>query len=284
MAAKNTTDEKAKDLFPARAFLQCFDGRLAADAQRLSDELASRGIEVVQKHTEDILAQPLPLTREDLVVGDFDWTRRALQQLGVAMPDPPDYPAVLEKFLHRRVWRSTLGEAARAVEELAPGAPMLFIKPAADTKIFSAIIEPKEGMIGMLLEGLPGVVQQLPASLPVHCAEVIEMVSEYRVYVVRGEIRCVAHYLGPNDGKLDLEVVREAVRLMAESKDRADDIAGCGMDFAVFKRAGPDGKEEVGTCLVEVNDGYSLGVYDGLEATDHADLLIARWGQLVAGE
>ena len=36
------------------------------------------------------------------------------------------------------------------------------------------------------------------------------------------------------------------------------------------------------TCLVEVNDGYSLGRYDGISGADYTDLLIARWRQLVS--
>jgi len=44
------------------------------------------------------------------------------------------------------------------------------------------------------------------------------------------------------------------------------------MDFGILE----DGR----TCLVEVNDGYSLGRYDGINGSDYTDLLIARWNQL----
>ena len=36
----------------------------------------------------------------------------------------------------------------------------------------------------------------------------------------------------------------------------------------------PDGVLQ--TCLVEVNDGYSLGVYPGISGKDYTDLLISR--------
>jgi hypothetical protein len=45
-----------------------------------------------------------------------------------------------------------------------------------------------------------------------------------------------------------------------------------GIDFGVLT----DGR----TVLVEVNDGYSLSPY-GLESMEHAELLEARWLQLV---
>ena len=44
------------------------------------------------------------------------------------------------------------------------------------------------------------------------------------------------------------------------------------MDFGILE----DGR----TCLVEVNDGSSLGRYDGINGSDYTDLLIARWNQL----
>ena len=50
-----------------------------------------------------------------------------------------------------------------------------------------------------------------------------------------------------------------------------------GMDFAVV--GNKDGSNT--TCLVEVNDGYSLGRYKGLSGKDYTDLLITRWRTLV---
>ncbi len=76
----------------------------------MADELKARGIPVVSKCTEQILRNPLPLTENDLVVGDFKWTSYALKRLGIAMPEPPDYPECLKHLLHRKIWSSTLGE------------------------------------------------------------------------------------------------------------------------------------------------------------------------------
>ena len=38
------------------------------------------------------------------------------------------------------------------------------------------------------------------------------------------------------------------------------------------------------TCLIEVNDGYSLGRYEPLTGKDYFDLLAARWQSLVSEE
>eukprot|EP00971_Amphidinium_carterae_P328252 6460029-Amphidinium_carterae.1 len=38
------------------------------------------------------------------------------------------------------------------------------------------------------------------------------------------------------------------------------------------------------TGLVEVNDGFSLGHYAGISASDYTDLFIARWCELLHGK
>lgn len=44
----------------------------------------------------------------------------------------------------------------------------------------------------------------------------------------------------------------------------------------------PDGALQ--TCLLEVNDGYSLGVYPGISGKDYTDLLISRPWIFLDGE
>lgn len=104
-------------------------------------ELNRRGIDVYTKTTEDILSIPLPLNRNDLVVGDFDWTRMALKQLKIEMPNPPDYPECLQSLLKRKVWKSNLGEVKKI---LATTTNNIFIKPASDIKAFNGLVEPME--------------------------------------------------------------------------------------------------------------------------------------------
>merc|ERR1712085_254 len=86
-------------------------------------------------------------------------------------------------------------------------------------------------MLDALLDGIPGVWEPLPPATPVHCAEVVQMISEYRVYVVNGAIRSVCHYgNGPTDGDgaLDMAVVEDAVRTFVESEEGGLVSAGCG--------------------------------------------------------
>lgn len=252
--------------FPVRAFIQGHEnGRLPPESTLVVEELQSRSIPVIVKTTEEINSSPWPLTDKDLVVGDFTWTRMALTQLGKPFPPPPDYPECLRYLLHRKVWTSTLGEINANIE--AEPEKTIFIKPAEDTKAFSGLIVSVDWM-GYLLD-------QFSPSLSVLCSELVEMISEYRVYVVDGSIRRICHYKGPTDIPLDIAVVESAVQTLFGSEE-GKELTGCGMDFAVMKFG-----EVFKTGLVEVNDGYSLGAYEGISGKDYTDMLIARWAKLV---
>ena len=106
--------------FPARCFVQAGDGRsLSEEAQLVQAEMTSRGIPCETRTAKEVLATGDTVLSTDLFVGDFEFTRAALRRLGVKMPEPPDYPPCLQDILHRKVWRSTLGEVAALLAALA---------------------------------------------------------------------------------------------------------------------------------------------------------------------
>jgi len=123
--------------------------------------------------------------------------------------------------------------------------------------------------IGYLLD-------EYSANFAIFCSDLIEIISEYRVYVLNGRILSVCFYSGDRSFVLDMMIVEEAVKRLCESEEGRQ-LCGCGIDFAVMRKS--DG--EVVTGLVEVNDGFSLGAYEGLTGKDYTDILIARWMMLV---
>ena len=74
--------------------------------------MTKRGIPVVTRESDDIFTRgnDLDIKNTDLVVGDFDWTRYAIQKLGKKLPNPPDYPECLKHLLNRKIWKTTAGE------------------------------------------------------------------------------------------------------------------------------------------------------------------------------
>jgi hypothetical protein len=63
------------------------------------------------------------------------------------------------------------------------------------------------------------------------------------------------------------------VKTLTESAE-GKDLAGCALDFAVMRR---NDSETLLTGLVELNDGFSIGAYDGVSEKDYTEMLIARW-------
>ena len=152
----------------------------------------------------------MDLTENDLVVGDFDWTRLAVKKLGASMPEAPDYPKCLKHLLNRKIQTITLGEVKNLIAS-EPGE--VFIKPSDDVKAFAGLKTSSED------DWMEYLLEEFDASLKVHCSEVVKFVSEYRAYVVHGEVRAICHYMGDADLKLDESVVQEAVKALADSAE-----------------------------------------------------------------
>ena len=259
------------------AYLQSFDGNLSPEGELVASVLTEQGIPYETYPTEHILASPLPLEGNELVVGDFDWTRNVTLQLGIPLPPPPDYPSCLSHLLYRNVWESTLGQVEESLLQDGGGEGEkelegVFIKPKEDGKAFSGLLA-STGWMEYLLA-------QFPRDFPVWCSDVVDMVAEYRVYVVEGVVRAVCHYKGDPDADLDRQVIQDAAATLWESEE-GKHLAGCSLDFAVVRPKDGDG-EEVVTALIEVNEGFSLGAYDGVSAQDYTDMLVARWRVLMA--
>ena len=106
--------------------------------------------------------------------------------------------------------------------------------------------------------------------LEIWCSEVVTWRSEWRVFVVDREVIGTRHYTGEPWTTPDPAVVADCVDRLART---ADAPAGYAIDIGVLS-------DDV-TALVERNEGFSVGAY-GLETPLYAQVLIARWRQLLA--
>lgn len=105
--------------------------------------------------------------------------------------------------------------------------------------------------------------------LKIWCSDVVVWRSEWRVFVIDDRVVGQRHYAGEPWTLPAPNVVTECVGLLAAEPNRPDAYA---IDFGILDRGA--------TALVERNDGFSIGSY-GLATENYADLLIARWTQLV---
>jgi ATP-grasp domain, R2K clade family 2 len=244
-----------------RAFIQQQDNRkLRHEEQLVVQELGQRGIPIFFYTVKQIRRQQLPLDRHSLVVGDLDCIKGALHQLDIPLPPLNEYPASLAEFLHRRIWRSTLGNLERSLR--AGMMHSVFAKPANRCKRFTGMVFHDDGDLYRIGD--------VSRREDIFCAEVISWLSEYRVYMVNSEIRSVDFYDGDPNIKIDLAVVHNAIAALDLG---GESYAGYALDFGVLTSGE--------TALVEMNDGFAIGAYQ-ITDRDYTDLIISRWAQLLS--
>ena len=105
----------------------------------------------------------------------------------------------------------------------------------------------------------------LDPEFDIYCSECVHFVSEWRCFMIYGQLADIRFYYGDESVKCDQSIIYAAIRAYPKMP------AGCALDFGVTD----DGR----TLLIEMNDGYSLGIY-GLDPTLYARLLTARWAEL----
>lgn len=174
----------------------------------------------------------------------------ALRRLGAPMPEPIDYPPELERFLGRKVWRSSLDKADTGC----------FIKPIRH-KLFTGRVWTGSIQDRLATAGATGT----EPDEPIWCSELVTFVSEYRCFILEDQILDVRRYCGDWSLAPDRATVAAAVMAYASAP------AAYALDFGVTD----DGR----TLLVEANDSFALGCY-GLNPVFYARMISARWEQL----
>lgn len=156
-----------------------------------------------------------------------------------------DYPKPLQPFLNRDVEKTTLEEVHGELD--------VFVKPV-EHKLFTGFCVTESFHWAQT--------KRLPGDTEVYTSDIIEMDSEYRVYVGDDEIKHIGRYRG------DAEKLPE-VRTIHDMIDAWDDSpAAYALDVAVT----PQYK----TILVEVNPMMTSGVY-GVDPITLVELLKLVW-------
>jgi hypothetical protein len=236
------------------------NGRLGHEEKLLAAELQRRGIPVSFFTSKRIQRRQLPLSPQTFLAGGTDAVQGALQQLKIPLPLLSDYPPSLAPFLHRRIWRTTLGQIEYEIVSSEQGP--WFIKPADRRKSFT-------GHVFLSIDDFR-LIGDVSRRHEVWCAAPVEWLSEFRVYVLGDTILSVDCYSGDANIPLDLETVRRAIAAFRLSGEAP---AACALDFGVLSTGQ--------TALVEVNDAYAIGAYK-IGAESYTDLLFARWQELLS--
>lgn len=202
---------------------------------------------------EDI--EEVPTSKYNIVVAYIEDTNKYFERLGLPPKMALNIPNELEKYTGRKIRYMTMKEFKEDSE--IP----IFVKPARKSKEFVAGVLTKQSSKELFFKDHSD-------DTPVLVSEVVDFVSEYRGYVIDGELKGIKHYLGDFRIFPDMKVVDNAIA------DYKTQPAGYSIDFGVTS----DGR----TLLIECNDGWSLGNY-GLNDTTYSTLLSKRWLQLMNG-
>jgi hypothetical protein len=109
-------------------------------------------------------------------------------------------------------------------------------------------------------------------NLPVWTAEPVTLLSEWRAYVAYGTVRAIqfADHGGARAVRPDESSIHAAVATLVSAGIAP---AGFVIDFGVDT----NGR----TLLIEMNDGFSVGAYDGLDADAYWAVTAARWFEMM---
>jgi hypothetical protein len=228
--------------------------------EQLIAEFAGRLNIPIHYYTKKMIQRRiLPLTKNTVVAGDIACVEGAFKQLGVPAPKANSYPKSLNKHLHRNVWHSTIREIELVLMDGL--SKPFFAKPRTRLKRFT----------GRVFKDLSDFYFVNGASkiLEVVCSDVVQWVSEFRVYVVSSEIRKIAYCAGDRETLPAMDVIQNAVN---ELESAGEGYAGYGIDFGVISTGE--------TALIEMNDGYSLGAY-GVSSSVYGELIFGRWNEIV---
>lgn len=200
-------------------------------------------------------------------VGGVSFVASVLTSFGISVPDPIGYPEMLFPFLGRRVEKITLENAFYRLTEWP-----LFVKPANTIKgltgkVFNSTAELKQEdaiQFGVNMgDSSPVKITHVWISQPVSFRQ------EWRIYCHNGDISGLARYDdGTDEDKPpDTDFIKKLLKAYG-------DFAPAGFSLDV-------GEVDGQYLLVEINDGWALGFYRGMDPSAYAKLLASRFEELL---
>ena len=197
----------------------------------------------------------LKLTLNDFIAGDVDTMFTAMKQLNINY-EYNDYPKCLNKYLHRKIWESSIKDIKTELFNEYIINP-IFIKPKYKLKKFT----------GFIIKSIDDLnkINNAGDNTKIICSEPVNFISEYRCPVINGEIKDLCFYSGDSNINIDKSIVQKMVKEFVNSPK-----AYC-IDVGVLSSGE--------TALIEVNDAFSIGIYS-MSKEVYAELLITRWNEL----
>ncbi len=192
----------------------------------------------------------------DLCVGGVFDCKYALKRIGVDNYDISCYPNDLSLFFKNRNIQKSRAKDIIPCMSLCNDIGHRFVKPVSPKK-FNAFTTDNKDAIEALYNVDP--------DEEVYIADIVNFISEWRVYVQLNKIIRICNYAGNPQVFPNTTVIRNMIDSWAGPCCYALDVGVVGHR----------------TTLVEVNDFYSIGNY-GLHPSEYVEMLTLRWTELTA--
>ena len=233
------------------AFLEKIDGEWLDDFVYIAKQpLIDMGYNIVPYDGDDLehtLAMRNPDPNTDICIGSVQGTERFFEACGVPIPGYLGYPEQLKKYMGRNITTIPFSELGKDFP--------YFVKPAVGVKMFIGDVVSNEKHLEYLV-----MFDKCQPDTMVIKSEVMEFLSEYRVFVSHGKIYDVKHYKGTWKEHVSWNIIENMV----------SDYTNCPSAYTLDV-----GRDSNGiTRLVEVNDMWAIGSY-GMDGREYA-LLCAR--------
>ncbi|MGZ8924592.1 MAG: ATP-grasp domain-containing protein [Nitrososphaeraceae archaeon] len=217
------------------AFDFCYDAKMGAE--QLGIKVKSFG--------DPLQIPPYPT---NIIVGSVESSVKWLEYNNYQIPSLIDLN-LFKDFLGRKIWYSNISDITQS---------NIFIKPANQIKAFTGFVVDDPKFIPLWAENYNGLVL---------AQEVVDIISEYRLYVHNNKIIGMKHYTGeclsfPN---------KEFIIACVEHAKTIIKHKSYTLDFGVL-RSGD-------TILIEANDAFAIGNY-GIEPYYYYLFIRDRWLQI----
>lgn len=194
-------------------------------------------------------------TKKDILIGSVEASKFFFEKLGVKCPNYIGYPEELSDFYKRKI-------EIKKVKDLDFNFPY-FIKPATDVKLFTGDVIDSDRLFKLFTT-----FYDVNPDTLLYYSEVINIKSEYRCFVNKGELKGIQYYLGDFTKYPDHNIIKDII-----SKYKNQPISYT-IDIGVTD------KNE--TVIIEINDMWAIGSY-GLKGDLYTKLCIDRMNEIING-
>jgi len=216
------------------------------------NELYNRGFKVVP--FTDMISVPV-YKESDIIIASVQATTDFFNKIDIEVPKYLGYPDTLKKYLKRDITKSNLNNNTKDYP--------FFIKPADDVKLFTGELIEKEESLKFMRDYC-----DLTNDMELYISDPINIVSEYRCFVHKKELKGIQYYAGDFRKYIDASLVEKMIRDYDSSP------------IAYTLDVGVNDKGE--TMLIEVNDMWAIGSY-GMDYKIYTSMCVDRMNELKFG-